>query len=42
VDAVRHEVTWGGRSDVRRLEGEPVKVQLRFGDGELYSFGFVE
>jgi hypothetical protein len=42
ADTLRHEVTWKGQSDVSALAGKPIRVRLRLGDGEVYSFGFVE
>lgn len=37
-DSVRHIVTWRGRSDLDRLKGVQVKVQLHLQNAELYSF----
>ena len=42
VVAVSHEVTWGGRGDLTELTGQPLRVQLQLGDGEVYSLGFGE
>jgi hypothetical protein len=42
TDAVRQRVTWRGRDDVGPLAGKPLRVRLRIGDGEVFSFGFVE
>ncbi|MFA6109175.1 MAG: hypothetical protein WDA75_10425 [Candidatus Latescibacterota bacterium] len=41
-DAVSHEVTWGGRGDLTGLIGQPLRVQLQLGDGEVFSLGFGE
>lgn len=41
TDSVHHVVTWKGKSDVIGLLGKPVRLKLRLGDGELFSFGFV-
>lgn len=38
--AVSHPVTWGGRSDLTDLTGQPLRVRLQLGDGEVYAFGF--
>jgi hypothetical protein len=42
ADSVRHAVTWKGKSDVSSLAGKAIRVKLRVGDGEVYSFGFGE
>ena len=42
ADSVRHEVTWRGGGDVGALAGKPVRLRIRLGDGELFSFGFAE
>jgi hypothetical protein len=42
TDSVRQPVTWKGSGDVSSLAGSSIRVRLRLGDGELYSFGFEE
>jgi len=42
ADAVRRQVTWRGQGDVGALAGEPVRLIICWGDGELYSFGFTD
>jgi len=42
ADKVRHRVTWRGKDDVSSLAVQPIRVRITVGDGEVYSFGFVE
>jgi len=42
ANATHRVVTWHGRDDVSALAGKPVRVMLKLGDGEVYSFGFAE
>ncbi|MEW6755918.1 MAG: hypothetical protein AB1505_33810, partial [Candidatus Latescibacterota bacterium] len=42
TDSVRHAVTWQGRGDLGHLVGRPLRLRLRLGDGEIYSFGFAD
>ena len=39
-DSVAHQVTWGGRSDVGRLAGRPVRVRFELAHAALYAFQF--
>jgi hypothetical protein len=42
ADAIRQPVTWRGKGDVSALAGAPIRVRVVVGDGEVYSFGFVD
>jgi hypothetical protein len=39
-DAIRHRVTWNGRSDVGRLAGRKVRLRFRLRNAALYAFQF--
>jgi hypothetical protein len=39
-DTIDRTVTWGGRSDVSRLQGKPVRMRVVLNDADLYSFQF--
>jgi hypothetical protein len=42
VDAIRHTVTWAGKSDVSAWQGRPVSLRFHLTSAELYSFAFRE
>ncbi len=37
-DKVDHRATWGGRWDISRLSGKPVRLVFRFANARLYAF----
>ena len=39
-DAIRHVVTWGGRSDLARLAGDPIALRFGLHNAALYAFRF--
>ena len=41
ADSTRHEVTWRGEADVRRLAGEVVRLQFELKDTKLFALQFV-
>jgi len=40
-DAIRHTVTWGGRSSVSQHQGKPVRVRFHLRNAKLYAYTFV-
>jgi hypothetical protein len=40
ADALRHRVTWRGRSGVAGLAGRAIRARFTLADGELFGFGF--
>jgi len=41
-DEIAHEVSWGGKTDVSALAGQPVRLRVRLKDADLYSFQVAE
>jgi hypothetical protein len=39
-DTVDRTITWGGQSDVSRLQGKPIRLRVVLNDADLYSFQF--
>jgi hypothetical protein len=42
ADAIRHEITWNGDSDVGALAGKIVRIRLAMRDAKLYALQFVD
>ena len=40
ADSVRHRVSWKGSTDVSRLAGRPVQLQLELRDAKLFALQF--
>lgn len=41
-DALRHVVSWHGKSDLSSLAGKPLQVRFQLRDGNLYAMQFVK
>ena len=40
-DALRHRASWGGRTDLGSLAGEPVRLKFWLENAKLYAMQFV-